>query len=307
MDRVSIVLRRIPSAFLTVFMTATAIFFVTHVIGNPIGHIAGGDIPQDQMDVLAHKLGLDKSVWDQYVDYLNGVVHGDLGRSFENNRPATTILLERLPASVELTVSSMILSVLIALPLGILSAIRPGTWIDSLSRFGAVVGRSIPEFWAGILLILFFGVYLGVLPTGGRGDLQHLILPAFALTTTTVPLTMRLTRSALLEVLRKDYIKVARAKGASEFRVILNHAFRNAMIPVITVLTVRIGAIITGVVVVESVFSYPGVGSMGLSALRNLDYPVLQTFVVFVTLTTVVLNLIADVLYTIVDPRVGQR
>jgi peptide/nickel transport system permease protein len=299
-----IILKRIGSGALTVLLVVTFVFFLMRVIGDPVSGLAPEDATQEQLDAIRARLGLNVSLLEQYINFLSGIVRGDLGDSYRNGQPATELVMERLPATVELAAAALGLAVIIAIPIGVISAVRPGSFIDSASRIFAVLGQSLPVFWLAILLIIFFAVDLGWLPSGGRGGIEYLILPALALSVYSVPLTMRLTRSALLEVLGKDYIRTGRAKGLREWEVVVKHGLRNSMIPVITVLALRVGTVISGAIILEEVFAYPGIGRLGVQALQTNDFPVIQAFVVFITVVTVAINLIVDILYTIVDPRV---
>jgi peptide/nickel transport system permease protein len=299
-----VIVRRLGTGLLTVLLLATFVFFMMRVVGDPVAALASEDADAEQIQALRVRLGLDASLIAQYRDFLLGIVQGDLGDSYRSNRPAVELVIERLPATVELAAVALGLAVVIAIPIGVISAVRPGSIIDGFSRLFAVIGQSIPVFWLAILLIIVFAVNLNWLPAGGRDGFQTLILPGLALSLYSIPLTMRLTRSALLEELGKDYIRTGRAKGLREWEVITKHGLRNSMIPVITVLALRVGAVVTGAIVVEEVFAYPGLGRLGVQALQTADFPVVQAFVIFIGLVTVSLNLIADLLYTAVDPRV---
>ena len=299
-----IILKRIGSGAATVLVVVTFVFFMMRIVGDPVSGLAPEDATPEQLTAIRKKLGLDVSLGQQYLNFLGGILRGDLGDSYRNNQSAVEMIFDRLPATLELAAAALLLAVIIAIPAGIISAVRPGSFIDMGSRVFAVLGQSLPVFWLAILLIIFFAVDLGWLPSGGRGGIEHLILPALALSVYSVPLTMRLTRSALLEVLGKDYIRTGRAKGLREWEVVVKHGLRNSMIPVITVLALRVGTVISGAIILEEVFAYPGIGRLGVQALQTADFPVIQAFIVFITVVTVGINLIVDILYTIVDPRV---
>ena len=299
-----IILKRIGSGAATVLVVVTFVFFMMRIVGDPVSGLAPEDATPEQLTAIRKKLGLDVSLGQQYLNFLGGILRGDLGDSYRNNQSAVEMIFDRLPATLELAAAALLLAVIIAIPAGIISAVRPGSFIDMGSRVFAVLGQSLPVFWLAILLIIFFAVDLGWLPSGGRGGIEHLILPALALSVYSVPLTMRLTRSALLEVLGKDYIRTARAKGLREWEVVVKHGLRNSMIPVITVLALRVGTVISGAIILEEVFAYPGIGRLGVQALQTADFPVIQAFIVFITVVTVAINLVVDILYTIVDPRV---
>lgn len=299
-----VVLKRVGSGALTVLLVVTFVFFLMRVIGDPVASIAPEDATAEQIQAIRERLGLDVSLARQYFDFILGIFQGDLGNSYRSGQPAMGMVLERMPATVELALAALGLAVVVAIPAGVISAVKPGSIVDTVSRIFAVLGQSLPVFWLAIMLILIFAVHLGWLPSGGRGGWQHLILPALALSVYSVPLTMRLTRSALLEVLGKDYIRTGRAKGLREWEVVVKHGLRNSMIPVITVLALRVGTVISGAIILEEVFAYPGIGRLGVQALQTSDFPVIQAFVIFIAVVTVAINLIVDILYTVVDPRV---
>ncbi|TDC52756.1 ABC transporter permease [Jiangella ureilytica] len=266
--------------------------------------LAGSDPTEEMLQQIRERLGLDVPVWQQYVTFLGDIVRGDLGDSYSQGVPAVELVAERLPATLLLAVLALLLAIVISIPIGVIAAIRPGSLIDSVARVLAVLGQSVPVFWLAILMIIFFAVNLRILPAGGTGTWQHLVLPAVALSISSVPLTMRLTRSALLEVLNKDYIRTARAKGLREWEVVIKHGLRNALIPIVTVLTLRLGDLIGGAIVLEQVFAYPGLGRLAVQALHVRDFPVIQAFIIVTAAAIILINLIADVIYTVVDPRV---
>jgi len=299
-----VIARRVAVGGLTILLLITGVFFLMRVVGDPVTMLAGPDPTQATMDAIRASLGLDVPLYQQYFTFLTDILRGDFGNSFRFNRPAWTLVVERLPATVQLAAIAMALAVTVAIPIGVISAIRPGSIIDTFSRIIAVIGQSVPVFWLAILMVIVFAVNLGWFPTGGRGTWRHLVLPGVALSVYSIPLTMRLTRSALLEVLTKDYIRTSRAKGLKEWEVIIKHGLRNALIPVITVLALRVGFVISGAIILEEVFAYPGLGRLAVQALHAYDYPVIQAFIFFVAVTVVAINLFADILYTLVDPRV---
>lgn len=306
-DLLGVIAKRVAGGGLTVLLLVTGVFFLMRVIGDPVSLLAGPDPTEETMAAIRDSLGLDLPLYQQYANFLGDLLRGDLGTSYRSNRPAMAMVLERLPATLQLAGVALGLAIVIAIPIGVISAVKPGSFIDAAARMVAVLGQSMPVFWLAILLVLVFAVYLGWLPAGGRGGIQHLILPGLALSVYSVPLTMRITRSALLDVLTKDYIRTSRAKGLKEWEIIVKHGLRNAMIPVITVLALRIGAVISGAIVLEQVFAYPGLGRLGIQALQSADFPVIQAFIFFIAVATVLVNLLADILYTFVDPRVKIR
>ncbi|WP_238992273.1 ABC transporter permease [Jiangella ureilytica] len=303
-DLGGVLTRRAFYGLLTLFLLITLVFFVTRFVGDPVAMLAGSDPTEEMLQQIRERLGLDVPVWQQYVTFLGDIVRGDLGDSYSQGVPAVELVAERLPATLLLAVLALLLAIVISIPIGVIAAIRPGSLIDSVARVLAVLGQSVPVFWLAILMIIFFAVNLRILPAGGTGTWQHLVLPAVALSISSVPLTMRLTRSALLEVLNKDYIRTARAKGLREWEVVIKHGLRNALIPIVTVLTLRLGDLIGGAIVLEQVFAYPGLGRLAVQALHVRDFPVIQAFIIVTAAAIILINLIADVIYTVVDPRV---
>jgi ABC-type dipeptide/oligopeptide/nickel transport system permease component len=303
-DIAGILLRRAITAVFTLFLLVTALFFFLNVVGNPLSMMMGDKGTAAQAQAIKARLGLDKPLPVRYVEYVAGVVQGDLGKSWKTRRPVMTMILERVPATLLLGSLALLLAMTFAVPIGLLAALRPGSWIDNFSRAIAVVANSVPSFWLAILLIIVFAVELGVLPATGRGTWKHLVLPSVVLATASVPLIMRVTRAAMLEVLNKDYVRTARSKGLSERIVIGRHALRNAMIPVTTVTALRVGEIIGGTIIIETVFAYPGVGRVTIEAMTFRDYPVVIATVGFVAAAIMIVTLITDVLYTFLDPRI---
>jgi ABC-type dipeptide/oligopeptide/nickel transport system permease component len=303
-DIAGILLRRAITAAFTLFLLVTALFFFLNVVGNPLSMMMGDKGTAAQAEAIKKRLGLDKPLPVRYVEYVAGVVQGDLGTSWKTRRPVMTMILERVPATLLLGSLALLIAMTFAVPIGLFAALRPGSWIDNISRVIAVVANSVPSFWLAILLIIIFAVELGMLPATGRGTWKHLVLPSVVLATASVPLIMRVTRSAMLEVLNKDYVRTARSKGLSERIVIGRHALRNAMIPVTTVTALRVGEIIGGTIIIETVFAYPGVGRVTIEAMTFRDYPVVIATVGFVAAAIMIVTLITDVLYTFLDPRI---
>lgn len=300
-----LVSRRLLLLAPVLFGVVTLVFFLIHLIpGDPVDIMLGDHaLPGDQ-EALRQALGLDRPVGEQYVRYLGGLLRGDLGRSVHSKRPVLDLILERFPASAELMVGAMAVALMVALPLGILAALRPGTWVDGLAMGISMGGVSIPNFWLGPLLILLFSVELGWLPISGRGGPLHLLLPAITLGTAAAAMLSRMVRTSLLEALHEDYVRTARAKGLSETRVVLRHALPNAAIPVITVVALEVGTLLSGAVITESIFDWPGLGTLLLDAITNRDYPVVQGCVLVIALIYVMANLVADLAYAWADPRV---
>jgi peptide/nickel transport system permease protein len=286
--------------------------------GDPLVLMMSPDATQAQIEQTRRALGLDQSLPVQYFAWLKQVATGNLGRSFFTSRPVLLEILDRFPTTLLLAVSAMLLAILFGMPLGVLAAAKRGTAVDSGSMVISVIGWSMPNFWIGLLLIILFGVWLRWLPTGGMyemfavertfGDLlRHLILPSFTLAVGHMAYIARYTRSSLLEVLGQDYIRTARAKGLAETLVILRHGLRNSLIPIVSVLGVSIGHLLGGAVIVETVFSWPGLGSLMVQSIANRDFPIVQGAMLFAAVVFIVVNLIADLLYAVVDPRIRYR
>ena len=250
------------------------------------------------------EFGLDQPIHIQYFRWLADVLHGDLGYSYRTDRPVLDEIVTRLPATVELALASMLVSLIIAIPVGVISAIRQYSVIDNISMFGALLGVSMPNFWLGLLLILFFSVHLDWFPVFGRGEIKHLILPALTLGTGMAAITTRLIRSSMLEVLRQNYIRTARAKGLSEKVVICKHALKNALIPVVTVLGLQFGALLEGAVIVEVIFAWPGIGRLLVDSVFARDLPMIQGCVLFIAVMYIFINLLVDISYAYLDPRI---
>jgi len=284
---------------------ATLVFSLIHLIpGDPAQAMLGETAsPQDVADLRA-RLGLDRPLASQYLSFLNGVVRGDLGRSLRTNEPVVPALLERMPATVELAIAAMLVALVIAIPLGVAGAVWRGTAIDHVAMTLSLAGVSIPNFWLGPLLALLFAVEFGWLPVSGRGTWAHLVLPAISLGASLAAILARMTRATLLEELREQYVTAARARGASWTRAILRHAFRNSLIPVVTLLGLQFGAVLTGAVITETIFAWPGIGRLLIQSIGFRDYPLVQGCILLIALTYVAVNLATDLLYGFIDPRI---
>ncbi len=296
--------RRLVRALLVCLGISLITFALLHVVGDPVLLLLPQSASDEDVRLLEEKLGLDRPLWVQYGRFLADALRGDFGRSLFTQESALALILERMPATLELTVAGMLVGLVIAIPLGVLSAIRRGSLTDRLCTVGAVAGQAMPIFWLGIMLIIVFAVLLRWLPASGRGSPAHLVLPAITLGAYLAPLTMRLTRSGVLDVLTQDYIRTARAKGVGERWVLYKHALRNAAIPIVTILGVQFGRLLGGAVVTETVFAWPGVASLAVKAIRTYDYPVVQGAVVLLALLIVLANLVADLVVTWLDPRI---
>jgi ABC-type dipeptide/oligopeptide/nickel transport system permease component len=278
--------------------------------GDPVQLLLrAGNPTQEDIERLRHALKLDRPLPEQYLDFVTGALHGDFGESLRYRTPALDEVLSRLPATIQLSVAAYLFALLVAIPTGIVSAVKRGGPADFFGRFVSLIGVSFPSFWLGLVLILLFSVRLKWLPVSGRGEgfeegLKALILPAVTLGTAYAATLMRLLRSSLLEVLNQDFIRTARAKGLRDRSVLIRHALRNALIPVVTVAGLQIGFLLSGSVIVEVVFSWPGVGRLVVDSIGQRDYPVVQAAVVLLASALVVINLLVDVIYALIDPRI---
>lgn len=313
-------LRRLGQAVLVVWAMTVIVFVGLHAIGNPVDILVGDDMNQAERLAAIARLGLDKPLWQQYLAFLEGVLHGQLGKSFVYQEDAVRLILHRLPATLELAVAALLLAVVLGVPLGLWAGMRPDNPVAKALMAGSIVGFSLPAFWVALMLIMVFSVQLGWLPASGRGEtrelfgvawswltldgLQHLVLPAFNLALFKISLVLRLTRAGVREVLPQDFVKFARAKGLSPLRVMLVHVLRNTLIPLVTVLGLELGSTIAYAVVTESIFAWPGAGKLILDSINTLDRPVVVAYLMVVVLIFVTLNLVVDVLYRLLDPRV---
>ncbi len=299
------ILKRLWHTIYVVIGISIIAFFFIHLSGDPVMLMLPADASTHEIEELRQKLGFNDPLYVQYWRFATNAVRGDFGESLYYHVPAMKLITERLPASLELAVAAMLVAFLVAVPLGILSAVKRGSLIDLGSMLGALFGLSMPHFWLGIMLILFFSVKLGWLPTSGRGGLSHLIMPALALGMSLMAMFARLTRSVMLEVLNQDYVRTARAKGLKERIVIGKHALKNALIPLVTVAGMQFGFLIGGTVIIETVFAWPGVGRLVVQAIFNRDYPLVQATVLVLAVLFVLVNLLVDLLYVYLDPQIS--
>ena len=303
----SYLLKRLYHSFVVIFGITLIIFAITHMIGDPVVLLLSPEATQADRDELQRQLGLDRSLPVQYMVFLKDAVRGHFGTSFRHQRPALELVLQHLPATLELTLAAMVLSILISIPLGILASMKPGSLLDRTGMTFALFGQSAPVFWIGIMFILLFGVKLRWFPISGRGGIENLIMPAMTLALFSTAAQTRLTRSSMLDVLDKDFIRTARSKGLHEFKVILKHGLKNALIPIITIVALQFGMMLSGAVITETIFAWPGVGRLAVNAIYNRDYPVIQAAVFVTSFFFVFINLIVDILYTKIDPRITFR
>ncbi|WNJ88725.1 ABC transporter permease [Bosea sp. 685] len=311
--------RLLQAGFVMLAMTVI-VFIGISVIGDPVAVLISPDADQAERLRAITAFGLDRPLWAQYLSFLNGALHGDLGRSFVYNEPALKIILQRMPATLELAVCAMLLATFIGIPLGLYAGLKPNAPLARVIMTGSILGFSLPGFWVGLLLIMVFAVQLGWLPSGGRGEtrvflgigwsfltldgLQHLVLPALNLALFKISLVMRLVRAETREVVPQDFIRTARAKGLPEGRVIFRHLLKNIMIPVVTIIGLEFGSVIAFSVVTETIFAWPGMGKLIIDSIHVLDRPMIVAYLMIIVLMFVIINLLVDCLYTALDPRV---
>jgi peptide/nickel transport system permease protein len=279
-------------------------FALTHLSGDPAALLLPPSATLEDIAVFRHAQGLDRPLPVQYLDFLGRAVRGDFGRSIRLGEPALALVLGRLPATLELSAAAMVIALVVALPLGIASAVRRGSVVDQLSLLLSLLGQSFPVFWLGIIFIIIFAEDLQWLPASGRGDVKHLVLPAITLSLYTIAIITRLLRSSLVDVLSADFIRTARGKGLPERAILVGHALKNAALPVVTVVGLQAGTLLGGAVITEEVFAYPGMGRLALQAIANRDFTVVQAFVVVMAILITAINFGVDLLYARLDPRV---
>jgi len=292
------------TVFVVVGISVISFFFI-HLSGDPVMLMLPGDASHAEIEALREQMGFNDPLYEQYLRFAWQALRGKFGNSLYYKVPAMELILERLPASLELAVAAMLIALVVAVPVGIISAVRRGSLLDMGSMLGALFGLSMPHFWLGIMMILLFSVELGWLPTSGRGSLAQLVMPAIALGMSLTAMFARLTRSVMLEVLSLDYIRTARSKGLREWIVISKHAFKNALIPIVTVAGMQFGFLLGGTVIIETVFAWPGVGRLVIQAIFNRDYPLVQSIVLVLALIFVAVNFLVDMLYMYLDPQIS--
>lgn len=314
------ILRRLFQSAFAIFVVSILVFVGVFAIGNPIDILISPQADQAEIERATAALGLDQPLWVQYWDFLRNAFSGNLGRSFVHSVPAVELILSRMPATVELAVTAMLIAITLGIPLGLWAGLRPDSFAGKAIMAGSILGFSLPTFWVGLLLIMVFAVQLGWLPSTGRGDtvqvfgiavsfltgdgLKHLLMPALNLALFKLSLLIRLTRAGTREALQQDYVKFARAKGLSDRRVIGVHVLKNIMIPIVTVIGLEFGSVIAFAIVTETIFAWPGMGKLLIDSINTLDRPVIVSYVMLVVLIFVVINLIIDLLYSALDPRV---
>lgn len=299
------IIRRLLHTVLVILVISLIIFFSIRLTGDPVSVMfSAGEPSKEAIEEVRKNLGLDKPVYVQYFIFLKGLVTLDLGESFRSGTSVSSLIFERLGATLALAFGGVVVAMAIAFPVGILSAVKRGTSIDFFGRIFSLIGISFPNFWLGIMLILVFAVHLRWLPSSGFESFSHLILPSITLGMILSGILARLVRSSMLEVMNQQYISTAKSKGISEWSVIIKHAFRNALLPTITFLGIQFGSLLGGTVIVEQVFAWPGVGRLIIDAINQRDYPVIQGGVIFLAVIMVLVNLIVDISYSFIDPRI---
>jgi ABC-type dipeptide/oligopeptide/nickel transport system permease component len=298
------IIKRLGLAIVTLFLLSLTIFLLMRVTGDPAVLLAEPGASQADLDAIRTQFGLDKPLWIQYASFITHLVRGDFGQSFYYRTDVFELYLSRLPASLLLASAAMIFSLVIGIPTGIIAAVRVNQWWDSAGKIFALLGLSMPSFWVGLIMILFFSVYLGWLPSSGSGTVLHLVMPSIALGWVFAAAHMRLTRSSMLEVLGSEYVKLARLKGLPEALVISKHALKNALIPVLTLAGINLVIMVNVAIVVETVFAWPGVGRLLYEGIAFRDFPVVQATVLLGGVMIVVVNLVVDILYAVIDPRI---
>ena len=298
-------IRRLILTIPVVLGVATLVFSLIHLVpGDPAQAMLGESASPADMVELRARLGLDRPLIVQYGRFLKGLVRGDLGTSLRTNQPVADAIAERMPATFELGMAAMLIAVVFAVPLGVMAAVGAGTVIDHTATTLALIGISMPNFWLGPLLAIVFSVTLGWLPVSGRGTLAHLVLPAVTLAAPLAAVLARMTRASVIEELREPYILAARARGVSKMRAVLQHAFRNSLIPIVTVVGLQFGAVLTGAVITETIFAWPGVGRLLIQSIGFRDYPLVQGCILLIAVTYVSVNLLTDLVYGFLDPRI---
>jgi peptide/nickel transport system permease protein len=301
------ILRRVYQALIVFFVVTGIVFSILHVSGDPLALLMPPDAPPSDVEEMRRTLGLDKPVWVQYALFLKNAARGNLGVSYHHGQPALKLVLERLPASLELVVTTILISLILAVPIGVLAASKKGTILDRASLLGSLIGISAPPFWIGIAFILIFSVDLQWLPSSGRGSWAHLVLPATSLALYRLALFIRLIRAGMLDIMTMDFIRTARSKGVSEGKVVYKHALKNTLIPFVTIAGMQMGSLLAGAIVTEKVFAWPGMGRLFLEAIGVMDFPVIIAWALVVATIFLTVNLAVDIVYVWLDPRIRHE
>ena len=298
-------LQRLLYTLPALWLILTMVFLMIHIVpGDPVLQMLGQDARVEDLEQLRHTLGLDQPLGVQYVRYLEGLARGDWGRSMRYAAPVRSIVLQRFPATLELSLAALAVCLAIAIPAGVFSAQRRGSGADRATSFFTLLGLSVPNFALGPILILLFSIEIGWLPVSGRGGIGHLVLPAATLGAALAAMLTRMVRGSMIEELSSDYVRTARAKGLTETSVLFRHAFPNSLIPVVTIVGLQFGSLLAGTIVTETIFSWPGIGRLAVQAISARDYPLLQGCILIIAISYVAVNLLTDLIYAAVDPRV---
>ena len=298
-------LRRLLLLIPVLWGVATLVFLLLHFIpGDPVDLMLGDSALGTDRETLRNQLGLNDPLIVQYLRYFGDLLQGDWGTSLFSKKPVFEEIMERVPATMELMLGAIVVTILVAMPLGLIAAVNKGTWIDQGAMIFSLLGVSIPNFWLGPMLILLFSIHFDLLPVNERGGLEHLILPALTLGTSLASILARITRSSVVETLQAEYIRTARSKGISELRILFRHALRNALIPIVTVIGLQVGVLLSGAIITEAIFDWPGLGNLLISAINSRNYPLVQGCVLFIAGSYVMVNLLIDLLYAYLDPRI---
>jgi len=300
-------IRRVLQIIPVLFIVSLFVFVLVHVAGDPVALMLPEDSTPEEKEVLREALGLNEPFLVQYAHFVGDLLQGDFGRSFRYGQEALPIVLERIPATLQLAFTSMVVSTLIAIPMGIWSATKRNTFIDLFASGGAVLGKAMPNFWLGIILILVFAVNMKLFPVSGTGGFMHIVLPAITLGTSVAAEMTRLIRSSMLEVLNQDYIRTAKSKGIANFLIVYKHAFRNTLIPVITIAALQLSTLVSGALITESIFAWPGLGLLLVQAVNGKDMAIVQASVFVIAILVIVINLITDVIYMFLDPKIVYK
>ena len=314
------ILRRLMQSVGVVAVMSLIVFFGVHIVGDPVYLLINPQADQEDIEAAIRALGLDRPIWEQYWHFITGALQGDLGRSFVFGEPALGLILQRMPATLELAIAALVMAIVIGIPLGLYAGLKPQSWVSKSIMAGSILGFSLPTFWVGIMLIMVFAVILGWLPSTGRGPTatflgitsalftlegwRYVLLPALNLALLKISLVIRLTRAGTREAIHQDYIRFARAKGLPTRRVIGVHLLKNILIPVVTVLGLEFGNLVAFSVVTETIFAWPGMGRLLISSIQSLDRPVIVAYLIIIVLMFIIINLVVDVLYSLLDPRV---
>jgi peptide/nickel transport system permease protein len=302
-----VISRRLVFGFISVVAASMVVFVLTRLSGDPAVLMMPVDATIMEIDAFRERMGWNDPWLVQYGRFVWGALQGDFGTSLRHAQPAFAMVMDHMPATLQLAFTAMVIAIIVAVPLGIITAARRGTWVDGVGQLFTTFGQSVPNFWLAIMLIAILAVEYRLLPVAGRGTPLHLVLPSLTIAVGVIAIVMRLTRTSMLEVVSEDYIRTARGKGLPEWRILIKHAARNVMIPIVTIIGLRFGYILGSAVVVETVFAWPGVGYFTLQAIRNADYPIVQASVFVLAVCIIAINLIVDLLYAALDPRIRME